>query len=247
MLASSALTILIVALVPQLRHKAAPQAERQDMNRHENLAVLPFENLSNDSSQDYFSDGLTEETITDLGQLNPAQLGVIARTSAMAYKHTNKTIGQIGHELGVSYILEGSVRREPGRVRISAQLIRVSDQVHLWARSYDARNLSHLIDVQNSIARAIADAVQINVAQGHQAEIAEKHPVNSEAYDLYLQGRFYLNQRTPSSVARSIDCSGSRRQSILALGRDMPVSPMPTTSAISWVLSHPRRASRRPK
>jgi TolB-like protein len=101
------------------------------------LAVLPFANLSNDPEQEYFSDGLTEETITDLGELNPERLGVIARTSAAAYKHTNKTIAQIGRELGVDYILEGSVRREGGVARISAQLIRVKDQVHLWAHNYD--------------------------------------------------------------------------------------------------------------
>ena len=93
------------------------------------LAVLPFANLSNDP-QEYFSDGLTEEIITDLSQLNPEQLGVIARTSSTAYKHTNKTISQIGQELGVDYVLEGSVRREGGAGRISAQLIRVSDQAH---------------------------------------------------------------------------------------------------------------------
>jgi TolB-like protein len=84
------------------------------------LAVLPFANLSNDSEQAYFSDGLTEETISDVGEVNPEELGVIARTSAMAYKNTNKTVNQIGHELGVDYVLEGSVRREGGTARITA-------------------------------------------------------------------------------------------------------------------------------
>jgi TolB-like protein/DNA-binding winged helix-turn-helix (wHTH) protein len=195
--------ILIAALVSRVRQHDLPQP--QTHARHENLAVLPFQNLSNDPSQDYFSDGLTEETITDLGQLSPAQLGVIARTSAMAYKHTDKTVGQIGHDLSVDYILEGSVRREPGRARISAQLIRVSDQTHLWAHNYDVRNLSDLIDVQNSIAGAIADAVQLNVTQQHQREIARAHPVSPQAYDLYLKGLFYLNQRTRASMATSIE------------------------------------------
>ena len=85
------------------------------------LVALPFQNLTNDPAQEYFSDGLTEETITDLGQLSPAHLGVIARTSSMAYKHTTKTVDQIGRELHADYVLEGSVRREAGRVRISAQ------------------------------------------------------------------------------------------------------------------------------
>ncbi|MGH8337069.1 MAG: winged helix-turn-helix domain-containing protein, partial [Gammaproteobacteria bacterium] len=103
------------------------------------LAVLPFENLSGDPGQEYFSDGLTEETIARLGQMAPETLGVIARTSAMAYKQTRKTVAQIGAELNVRYVLEGSVRRESERVRITAQLIRVQDQTHLWAQSFDTK------------------------------------------------------------------------------------------------------------
>jgi TolB-like protein/DNA-binding winged helix-turn-helix (wHTH) protein len=125
----SALLVVVLAVGfygIRLRARSQPASEHRVM-----LAVLPFANLSNDPEQEYFSDGLTEETITDLGELNPDQLGVIARTSAASYKHTNKTIAQIGRELGVDYILEGSVRREGGVARISAQLIRVNDQVHL--------------------------------------------------------------------------------------------------------------------
>ena len=169
------------------------------------LVVLPFQNLSNDAAQEYFSDGLTEETITDLGQLNPEQLGVIARTSAMSYKHTDKTIAQIGHELGVDFVLEGSVRRESGRARISAQLIRVADQTHLWAQSYDAQGGSDFLDVQNEIGRAIAEQVRTEITPQYRRAIAKSHTANPEAYDLYLRGRFYWNQRTPSSIARSID------------------------------------------
>jgi TolB-like protein/DNA-binding winged helix-turn-helix (wHTH) protein/Tfp pilus assembly protein PilF len=169
------------------------------------LVVLPFQNLSGDPAQEYFSDGLTEETITDLGQLSPAHLGVIARTSSMAYKHTDQTIEQIGRELNVNYVLEGSVRRETGRVRISAQLIRVSDQTHLWAQSYDARNLGDLIDVQSAIGRAIAEQVQVQVAPQYQADSAQLHAQNPAAYDLYLQGRFYWNQRTSPALRKSIE------------------------------------------
>jgi TolB-like protein/DNA-binding winged helix-turn-helix (wHTH) protein/Tfp pilus assembly protein PilF len=169
------------------------------------LVVLPFQNLSGDPAQEYFSDGLTEETITDLGQLSPTRLGVIARTSSMTYKHTDKTVGQIGRELGVDFILEGSVRRENGRVRISAQLIRVSDQTHLWAQSYDARNLGDLIDVQSAIGRAIAEQVQVQIAPQYEAESARMRPQNPVAYDLYLHGRFYWNQRTPAALLQSID------------------------------------------
>src|ERR1700732_3407753 len=101
------------------------------------LAVLPFENLSGDPGQEYFSDGLTEETIMRFGKMSPHRLGVIARTSSMAYKRTDKSVFQIGQELGVDYVLEGSVRREPDRVRVTAQLVRVRDQIHLWAENFD--------------------------------------------------------------------------------------------------------------
>ena len=103
------------------------------------LAVLPFENLSPEADT-YFADGLTEEMIAQLGRMSPERLGVIARTSAMTYRGTKKTVDQVGRELGVSYVMEGSVRRAGDRVRITAQLIRVSDQSHLWAESYDRRS-----------------------------------------------------------------------------------------------------------
>jgi TolB-like protein/DNA-binding winged helix-turn-helix (wHTH) protein/Flp pilus assembly protein TadD len=168
------------------------------------LAVLPFANLSNDPEQEYFSDGLTEETITDLGELNPERLGVIARTSAAAYKHTNKTIAQIGRELGVDYILEGSVRRESGVARISAQLIRVKDQVHLWAHNYD-RETGGLLALQNELGRAIAQQVQVRLAPPHEGRSTNKYAPNPEAYELYLKGRFYLNQRTFTEIDKSTE------------------------------------------
>lgn len=192
--------LVFVFYMARFRIRSALQVSTRSM-----LVVLPFQNLSGDSAQEYFSDGLTEETITDLGQLNPVHLGVIARTSSMAYKHTEKTIRQIGRELNADYVLEGSVRRENGRVRITAQLIRVSDQTHLWAQSYDARSLGDVIDVQNAIGRAIADRVQVQIAPQYQAEGARPHPQNPAAYDLYLQGRFYWNQRTPPALRKSIE------------------------------------------
>jgi len=168
------------------------------------LAVLPFANLSNDPEQEYFSDGLTEETITDLGELNPERLGVIARTSAAAYKHTNKTIAQIGRELGVDYILEGSVRREGGLARISAQLIRVKDQVHLWAHNYD-RETGGLLALQNELGRAIAQQVQVKLAPPYGGRSTNKYAPNPEAYELYLKGLFYLNQRTFAEIDKSAE------------------------------------------
>ena len=197
--AVAAALVLVVAVTAYLvGTHPSPGPQKRTM-----LAILPFQNLSNDPRQEYFSDGLTEETITDLGQLSPEHLGVIARTSAMAYKHTDKSVSQIGRELGVDYILEGSVRREGGKARVSAQLIRVSDQTHLWAQNYD-RDLQDLLDVQNDLGRAIAEQVRANLTPQRQIELSKKHMVNPEAYDLYLKGRFYWNQRTPDAIKESI-------------------------------------------
>ena len=201
-LALSAVALLVVlAGVTYLRRSHRPKnpaAQKRAM-----LAVLPFQNMSNDPAQEYFSDGLTEETITDLGQLSPEQLGVIARTSAMAYKHTNKTVSQIGQELGVDYILEGSVRREGGEARVSAQLIRVSDQTHLWAQSYE-RELHDLLLIENELGKAIARQVQINLTPQQEIDLSRMRTVNPDAYDLYLKGRFYWNQRNPAAIKESI-------------------------------------------
>ena len=199
---ASLAALLVMILVAgiygvRLHGRSQPASEHRVM-----LAVLPFANLSNDPEQEYFSDGLTEETITDLGELNPERLGVIARTSAASYKHTNKTIAQIGRELGADYILEGSVRREGGIARISAQLIRVNDQVHLWAHNYD-REIGGLLALQNELGRAIAQQVQVKLAPPYGGRSTNKYAPNPEAYELYLNGRFYLNQRTFPEIDKS--------------------------------------------
>jgi TolB-like protein/DNA-binding winged helix-turn-helix (wHTH) protein/Flp pilus assembly protein TadD len=197
----TAFLVLVITVVAYVMHRHSSPGYAPA--KRAMLAVLPFQNLSNDPGQEYFSDGLTEETITDLGQLSPENLGVIARTSAMTYKHTGKTVSQIGRELGVDYVLEGSVRREGGNARVSVQLIRVSDQTHLWAQNYD-RDLQDLLDVQNELGKAIAEQVRANLTPQRQIELARKHMVNPDAYDLYLKGRFYWNQRTPDSIKESI-------------------------------------------
>src|SRR5690348_14759905 len=129
------------------------------------LAVLPFENLTGDPSQDYFSDGLTEEMISHLGNIDPDHLGIIARTSVMRYKNNNKDgLSRIGQELGVEYALEGSVRRESGKVRIAAQLIQMKDQTHLWSRQYD-RDLSSLLKLEDEIANEVAQEISLTLAE----------------------------------------------------------------------------------
>ncbi|HLH07593.1 MAG TPA: winged helix-turn-helix domain-containing protein [Terriglobales bacterium] len=167
------------------------------------LAVLPFENLSGEREQEYFSDGMTEETIASLGQLSPNRMGVIARTSSMAYKHSKKTVGEIGKELAVDYILEGSVRREREKVRITAQLIRVSDQIHLWAQSYD-RELGSVLGVQAELAMAIAEQVQLRLKPGANTEAPREQKQDPEAYDAYLRGRYHWARRKLPEVQKAI-------------------------------------------
>jgi TolB-like protein len=129
------------------------------------LLVLPFENLSGDSEQEYFADGLTEETTSQLGQLNPKRLAVIARTSAIHYKATRKSIGEIAAELHVDCVLEGSVRCHGRRCRITGQLIEARDQTHRWSASYD-RDLRDVLDVQTDVARQIGKAVSLELLPG---------------------------------------------------------------------------------
>ena len=154
------------------------------------VAVLPFENLSGDPGQDYFSDGLSEETIMRLGQMSPRQMGVIARTSSMAYKQTDKSVAQIGRELGVDFVLEGSVRRDGAHVRITAQLIRVQDQTHLWAENYD-RQLPGFLEIHGEIGAAIADQVKLELMSEERRQLVRNAAQNPEAYDLYLRGRYH--------------------------------------------------------
>jgi TolB-like protein/DNA-binding winged helix-turn-helix (wHTH) protein/Tfp pilus assembly protein PilF len=176
------------------RNHARPQAAGGRLM----LAVLPFDNLTGDAGQEYFSDGLTEEMITQLGGSNPRRMGVIARTSVMQYKHKPENIARIAQELGVQYILEGSVRRNSDRVRITAQLIRASDQTHVWAREYD-REPNDVLLVQLQIAQDIAG--EINVAldganKNDQPARAGLSPSAYQAYNLYLKGRYSWNKRT---------------------------------------------------
>jgi TolB-like protein/DNA-binding winged helix-turn-helix (wHTH) protein/Tfp pilus assembly protein PilF len=159
------------------------------------LAVLPFENLTGDPDQDYFSDGLTEEMITQLGRLDPRQLGVIARISAMSYKHSSKAVDQIGRELGVNYILEGSARREGGRVRITAQLIQVRDQSHVWAAEYD-REMQSVLQLQGEIADVIGNEVRLKLVPAQRAHLINPHAVNPDAYEAYLKGRYFIEKWT---------------------------------------------------
>jgi len=203
LIAGVVLVALLVLSGYFLRRHLAPRAS--PTGGKVMLAVLPFLNLSSDASQEYLSDGLTEEMITQLGSADPKRLGVIARTSAMKYKTTNEDVHQIGTELGVDYVLEGSVRREGDRVRISAQLIQVRDQTHLWAANYE-RDAHDTLALETVVANAIADQVERTLSPPYPPALrANVHPVNPEAYDLYLKGRFYWNQRTEPGFWKAIE------------------------------------------
>ena len=180
-------------------HPRSQQPPRRIM-----LAVLPFENLTGDPEQEYFADGLTEELITQLGRLHPEQLGVIARTSVMGYKHSDKRMDQIARELSVQYVLEGSVRRTPGRMRITAQLISVTDQGHLWAQAYD-RSPQDVLTVQDDVAVAVVNEIQVKLDPHRQTELARGRTVNPEAYEAYLKGRYFWNKRTPDGLRKSAE------------------------------------------
>lgn len=167
------------------------------------LAVLPFHNLSGDPEQEYFSDGLTEEMISQLGRMQPEHLAVIARTSAMHYKNTDKRVDEIGRELGVDYILEGSVRRERDRVAITAQLIQVRDQSQVWGESYE-RELGQVLGLQKEVARAVAHEIRLKLTPQQQERLASARPVNPRAYEAYLRGRYHWSKRSDEGLRKAI-------------------------------------------
>jgi TolB-like protein/Flp pilus assembly protein TadD len=188
------------------------------------LAVLPFANLSARPEQEYFSDGLTEQMITELGSLEPARLGVIARTTAMQYKRTHKTVRELGSDLGVDYVLEGSVGREGDRVRVSAQLIRVTDQTQVWAQSYD-RSLNSILALQHELAQDIAGAIGLRLAPSP----AGREP-NPDAYESFLRGRYFTLRMTPDSVTKGIE--------LLELAVQLDPRYAPAHAALSQAYAH---------
>jgi eukaryotic-like serine/threonine-protein kinase len=160
------------------------------------LAVLPFANVSGDAAQDYLSDGLTTEMIALLGRLHPETLHVIARTSVMQYKKTEKPVKQIASELGgVDYILEGSAQREAGRIRITADLIKVVDQAQLWAERYE-RELAGILALQNDVAQQVAKALALKLLPAEQARLAGAKTVDPAVYELCLKGRSHMERLT---------------------------------------------------
>jgi TolB-like protein/DNA-binding winged helix-turn-helix (wHTH) protein/tetratricopeptide (TPR) repeat protein len=186
--------VLLIAAAVNYRF-ATPKRPAAQMR----IVVLPFQNLTGERSQEFFADGMTEEVISQLAAMNPNRLGVIARTSAVKYKNSGKGIDQIGHELGVDYVLEGSVREASSRVRVTAQLIRVSDQMHVWSESFD-RGLKDVVELQSDVAQAIARRIDVGLGPRRAPQTAPQ--VSWEAYSAYLKGRhLLLDNKTQATIA----------------------------------------------
>ena len=168
-----------------------PREVTTDLPIH-SLAVLPLENISNDPTQDYFADGMTDQLITALGKIKSVR--VISRTSVMGFKGSSKPIAEIARDLNVDVVVEGTVFKSGSQVRITAQLIQARQDRHLWAESYEG-NLHDVLSLQNSIAGAIAQAIRVTITPEEQASLKSVHPVNPEAFEDYLQGRYFWNKR----------------------------------------------------
>lgn len=176
--------------------------------RIQSIAVLPLENLSHEPEQEYFVDGMTEELITSLSKIGA--LHVTSRTSVMRYKRTDKSLPQIARELNVDAIVEGTVQRSGDRVRITSQLIHAPTDRHMWAGTYD-RELKDVLALQDEVARAIANEIKATLTPQEQKSLTAVRPVNPEAYEAYLKGRYYWNKRTADGIKKA---SGYFQQAI---------------------------------
>jgi serine/threonine protein kinase/Tfp pilus assembly protein PilF len=171
--------------------------------KHQSIAVLPFTNMSSDPENEFFADGITEEIINALAQIE--DLRVVARTSAFSFKEKNVDLRTVGQCLNVTTVLEGSVRKSGNRLRIMAQLINVADGYHIWSERFD-RELQDIFEVQDEIAKTIADRLKVTLGAERQKPLVKAGTRNLEAYELYLKGRFHWNKRTPEGMQKAIEC-----------------------------------------
>jgi TolB-like protein/DNA-binding winged helix-turn-helix (wHTH) protein len=185
----------IDAVPPPLAPLPAPAAT---------IAVLPFDNLDGAPEREYLADGFTEEATTAIGQIDPAHLSVIGRTSVLSYKRTTRTLVEIGRELGVTYLVEGSIRGEGRRWRVTARLIRVHDQVQIWSASFDSEP-SSMLEFQRQLSTAIAEQIRLHLSPARLSALQRRQSKSPEAYDLYLRGRYLWNQFTPQTNRSAVD------------------------------------------
>jgi adenylate cyclase len=181
------------------------------------VAVLPLKNMSPDPSDEYFADGMTEELITALSSV--PELTVIARTSVMQYKNAPKRIAEVGRELSVGTVIEGSVRKAGNKVRITVQMINAKDEGHLWAQSYD-KQLDDVFVVQSEVAEKVAGALKVKLLESEKRKLERGATADPEAHNLYLKGVFYWNKRTTDSLRKAVEYfeEATRRDPTFALG-----------------------------
>jgi len=200
-LAGSLVAILLVAVGLNLEKIRGWLHASVEGPRIGSLAVLPLENLSRDPEQEYFAEGMTDELITDLAKISAIR--VISRTSVMQYKGTQKSVGQIAKELGVDAVIEGTVLRSGNRVRITAQLVAAPAERHIWAESYE-RNLSDVLLLQNEVARTIAQQIRVQLTPQQQAQFATNRPLQPEAHEAFLKGKYFANRLSPDGIDKAI-------------------------------------------
>ena len=189
--------IIVVIVVGRFRRSVPQKASSVSVH---SLAVLPFENLSGDTEQEYFADGMTAELITELAKIS--SIRVISRTSVMRYKRIRKPLGDIARELNVDAVVEGEVLRSQNRVRVTAQLVDVSTDRHLWSETYD-RDLRDVVSLQADVAQSIAWAIGARVTPAEDSHRASTRRVNPEAYEAYLRGHFFLEKRTAAGFNKA--------------------------------------------
>jgi DNA-binding winged helix-turn-helix (wHTH) protein/tetratricopeptide (TPR) repeat protein len=168
------------------------------------LAVLPFENLDGNPQQEYLADGLTEEMIVALGQIDPDHLAVIGRTSVMPYKRTTKSLAEIGRETGAAFLVESSIRTENGRVRVASKLIQVSNQAQIWSASNDILPRS-MLKFQRELSMAVANQISVQLSHERLKALARRQTRHQQAYDFYLRGRYFWNQHSPVATRLAIE------------------------------------------
>src|SRR5262249_38202514 len=197
--ALSVAALLSLLYASRERWRARPQPAQRIM-----LAVLPFDNLSGDAGQEYLSDGMTDEMIAQVGRLRATGVGGIGRSSSMYFKGTARSAEQVGRELGVDYLLSGSIRRAGERIRVTAELVRVRDQLQLWNGSYD-RELRDVIDLQSEVARAIAAELLVRLTSPDHTRPTGAQTGKPEAYESYLQGRYFGNRITLEAERKAVE------------------------------------------
>jgi TolB-like protein/DNA-binding winged helix-turn-helix (wHTH) protein len=178
------------------------ELSREVMPKAASLAVLPLDNVSNDPEQEYFSEGMTDALISNLGRIGA--LRVISRTSAMQYKDTDKPAPDIARELDVSHIVEGSILRAGEKVRVTVQLIDAKADAQLWTQSYE-RDLRDVLSLQREVARAVARAIELEITPDEEARLSAERPVDPEVYTEYLKGRMHLSKRTPEGFRKAAE------------------------------------------